>query len=123
MIIKLQLFRRLAEDPILLLIIKKAGLAIVVRETVIMDLFEGEGEDMERRFGVGFEDVHHLLHLLVDLRVTLIAQQFLKDLRELADDLDVLEGDVQLGHGLRARELDDLHKFSLGRLGNDRILE
>ena len=78
---------------------------------------------MERRFGVGFEDVHNLLHLLVDLRVTLIAQQFLKDLRELADDLDVLEGDVQLGHGLRARELDNLHKFSLGRLGNDRILE
>lgn len=78
---------------------------------------------MERRFGVGFEDVHNLLHLLVNLRVTLIHQQLLKDLRELADDLDVLEGDVQLGHGLRARELDNLHKFSLGRLGNDRILE
>lgn len=60
----------------------------------MIDFFEGEGEDMERRFWVGLEDVDNLLHLLVDLCVGLIAQQFFEDFREFADDLDVLESDI-----------------------------
>ena len=66
----------------------------------MVDLLEGESEDMERSFRVVFEDGDDLLHLLVDLRVTLIAQELLEDLWKLADDLYVLEGDIQLRNGL-----------------------
>lgn len=84
----------------------------------MVDLLEGESEDMERSFWVVFEDADDLLHLLVDLRVTIITQELLKDFRKLADDLDILEGDIQLGDGLCACKLDYLHKFPLHGLVN-----
>lgn len=89
----------------------------------MVDLLEGEREDMERSFWVGLEDGYYFFHLLIDLRVTFIPQHFLKDLWKLADDLDVLERDVQLSHSFRACKLDDLHKFSLVGLGNDHIFQ
>lgn len=64
----------------------------------MVDLLEGKREDMERCFWVGLKDGYYLLHLLINLRVTLIPQQFLKDLWELTDDLYVLECDIQLSH-------------------------
>lgn len=64
----------------------------------MIDLLEGKREDMERRFWVGLKNGYYLLHLLINLRITLISQQFLKDLRKLTDDLYVLECDIQLSH-------------------------
>lgn len=89
----------------------------------MIDLLEGESEDMERRFWVDLEDIHNFLHLFVYLSVALVTQQLFENFWEFADDLDVLEGDIQLCHSFRASKLDDLDEFSLTSLGNDCVLK